>query len=429
MTTHKADSGGGSGQQQQGVLRQMLTLRHEAARDRGRPPQLPRPQPVTPARAATTAFGRVAERLYGMAVQPLSVKADAMTLAELTELLPEHPLLALLQGPGDSLGAMALCPEMVAALVEMQALGRVTTRPLERRRPTRSEALLCAEFIDLLMAELQSEMTGLEGFETFGSFRFATSLEDPRPLALLLEDRPFRSLSFQLALGSPDAREGGMLLALPQPLRATLGADPATGAATRSPGGGPISALMPPPALPAGPVTAETSAVSAPVPADALPDVPVELIGVLCRRQASLGELRALSAGKLLHLPRVRLSEARIETVQGQLLAQGKFGEAEGCHAIRLRDPAMQGDDTAAPDAPQFGGLAPSAMDAPSTMATMAAMAAMPQMDEIEIDGNGFLPPDMPLADLSEPDMFQSDPGLDALLDSPLTDHLDRAAG
>ncbi|MFN3526266.1 MAG: hypothetical protein ACK4YU_09260, partial [Paracoccus sp. (in: a-proteobacteria)] len=113
MTTQKADSGRDQERQVQGVLRQMLAARHQAARERGRPPQLPRTSPATPARAAATAFGRVAERLYGLAVQPLSVKPDAMTLSELTELLPERPLLALLQGPGDSLGAMALCPEVV----------------------------------------------------------------------------------------------------------------------------------------------------------------------------------------------------------------------------------------------------------------------------------------------------------------------------
>lgn len=371
---------------------------------------------MTPARAAATALGRVAERLFGMAVQPLSVKADAMTLAELTELLPERPLLALLQGPGDSLGALALCPEMVAALVEMQALGRVTRRPLERRRPTRSEAMLCAEFIDMLMAELRSEMAGLEGFESFDSFRFATSLEDPRPLALLLEDRPFRSLSFQLALGSPDAREGSLLLALPQPHRAGLDAKSQTGDAARLSARGPTPALAAPATKPeAVPAIPPVTMPADMLPADTLPDVPVELVGILCRRQASLGELRALGPGRLLHLPRARLSEARIETAQGQLVAQGKLGEADGCHAIRLRDPAMRGDDAAVLDGPRFGGSA-----AP-------AMGAMPQVDEP--DGNSLAPTDMPLADLTEPDMFLTDPGPDAPLDSPIPGHLDRAAG
>lgn len=410
MTTQQEESGRDQVTQAQGILRQMLAARHQAARDRGRPPQLPRTAPATPVRAAATAFGRVAERLYGLAVQPLSVKADAMTLAELTELLPERPLLALLQGPGDSLGAMALCPEMVAALVEIQALGRVTSRPLERRRPTRSEAMLCADFINALMAELQADMAGLDGFETFARFRFATSLEDPRPLGLLLEDRAFRSLSFRLAMGSPDSREGSMLLALPQPsrLREMPVADPPArpGLAVIGSGRGAAAAA----ALPA-PVAQQDEPVAPPVPlpAQTLPEVEVELVGVLCRRHVSLGDLRALGAGKLLQLPRVRLSEARIETAQGQVVAQGKFGEAEGCHAIRLRDPDSQSDEDAGSGA--FG---------PGTRADPDP--AYPGMEEYAESG-------MPLADLSEPDIFRMNEGLDLPFDSLMPVPLDRAIG
>ncbi|WP_330450512.1 hypothetical protein FLP41_09615 [Paracoccus marcusii] len=46
----------------------------------------------------------------------------------------------------------------MAALVEWQALGRVTSRGLERRRPTRSDALLCSDFINALLTELTAEM-------------------------------------------------------------------------------------------------------------------------------------------------------------------------------------------------------------------------------------------------------------------------------
>ena len=87
----------------------------------------------TPARAAATAIGRAADRLYQLPVRALSVQPGALTLAELPELLPELPLVVVLQGPGDLLGAIALCPQAVAALVEWQALGRVTSRGLERR--------------------------------------------------------------------------------------------------------------------------------------------------------------------------------------------------------------------------------------------------------------------------------------------------------
>ena len=307
-----------------GLLRRMLAARHRMERDQGKPPQLPKASAVTPARAAATACGRVADRLYGLAVRPLAVEPGAMTLAELPELLPERALLAVLQGPGDCIGTLALCPEVVAALVEVQALGRVTSRPVERRRPTRSESMLCTDFVDALMAELQLSLQGLPGFHQMPRLRFATALDDPRPLSLMLEDRPFRSIAFHLSLGGAEAREGRMLLVMPQSDEAQPLAPPPPAVA---------------PCEPAAP------------PARTMPDIPVELVGILCRRTVTLGELRGLGAGKLLHLPRVRLGDARVETLQGQLLASGKFGEYEGCHAIRLHDPLAPAADGTTPDA------------------------------------------------------------------------------
>lgn len=331
-----------------GVLRRMLAARHRMERDQGKPPGLPKAAPVTPARAAATACGRVADRLYGLAVRPLAVEPGAMTLAELPELLPERALLAVLQGPGDCIGTLALCPEVVAALVEVQALGRVTARPVERRRPTRSESMLCTDFVDALMAELQSALQGLPGFQHVPRMRFATALDDPRPLSLMLEDRPFRSIAFHLTLGGTETREGRMLLVMPQPEDSV--SEPVR------------ERMVERVAAPAEP---------APPPAETMPDIPVELVGILCRRTVTLGELRGLGAGKLLHLPRVRLADARVETLQGQLVASGKFGEYEGCHAIRLQDP----------DAPEAEGGAAQPDLAAGPLSDALALPPVPGLD------------------------------------------------
>nr|WP_111299376.1 FliM/FliN family flagellar motor C-terminal domain-containing protein [Paracoccus saliphilus] len=318
------------------VLRRMLKARAQAKLGQGGAPQLPQPPAPTPARAAGTAVGRAGDRLYGLAVQPIAVHPGALTLAELPELLPDLPLVAVLQGPGDHLGAIALCPQAVAALIEIQALGRVTSRPVERRRPTRSDAMLCTDFINALLTELPIEMEGVEGFDAIGGYRFLTHLDDARPLALMLEDRPFRSLSFRLRMGTPDSREGRVLLALPQSA---------------------LPRTRPEPALPVPVPVAQ--APGAPAPEKPRPtlqaamgDAPVEVRAVLCRRQVSLAELRALTQGRLLHLPRSCLAQATIETAAGQVLAQGKFGEAEGRHAIRLRDPAVPLAADAGPSRP-----------------------------------------------------------------------------
>ncbi|WP_265502680.1 FliM/FliN family flagellar motor switch protein [Paracoccus beibuensis] len=333
MTPPDQSDGAPRTPQGQGVLRRLLQHRSQARLGQGGAPELPQLPAPTPARAAATAIGRAADRLYGLAVLPISVKPGALTLAELPELLPDLPLVAVLQGPGDNLGAIGMCAQVVAALIEWQALGRVTNRSLGRRRPTRSDALLCSDFINAFLTELPVEMKGVEGFESIAGYRFLTPLDDPRPLGLMLEDKPYRSLSLDLRIGGTETREGRILLALPQ-----------SGNPQRTPRAeAPAIAAPPPPAPPR------------PTLHDVVQDAPVEVHGILCRRRVSLAELRGLTEGRLLSLPRSCLGQATLETVAGQVLAGGKFGEAEGCHAIRLRDLSVPDEDAVAVKGPTIG--------------------------------------------------------------------------
>ena len=73
-----------------------------------------------------------------------------------------------------------------------------------------------------------------------------------------------------------------------------------------------------------------------------------------------------------------------------QVLAIGKFGEADGCHAIRLRDPVAPAES------------APAAVPAPE--APMMAPTAGP---------------DLPIGDLHRPDAFRPDPTTAATVSPP----------
>lgn len=310
---------------QAGRLRALLQARSQKGDDK--PARLPQPQPLSPTRAAANAVGRAAERLYRLPVLPVDIRPGAATLAELPELLPDHSLMVVLQGPGDQIGAMALDFGTVTALIEVQALGRVTARPAERRKLTRSDAAICMDFVNALMAELGTEMAGVEGFGPIQGYRYATYLDDPRPLILMLEDRTYRSLSFDLRFGGGETRDGTIMIAVPHQADART-ADPRPAAALSA-----TPAASPAPAAAAPGITL----------AAAMSTAPVEVVGVLCRRMITLGDLRSLVPGKLLPLPRVSLAEARLETLDGQLLATGKLGESEGCHALRLHDPSRAG--------------------------------------------------------------------------------------
>jgi flagellar motor switch protein FliM len=92
------------------------------------------------------------------------------------------------------------------------------------------------------------------------------------------------------------------------------------------------------------------------------------------------------------------LDDARLETGQGQLLARGRLGEADGLHAIRLRHAEMP-----------LRGTAPAAAAAPAIDVANAGPRAT------GIDG---LPPlagfDMPLGDINSPDAFRDMQGIGA---------------
>ncbi|MCF3972747.1 FliM/FliN family flagellar motor switch protein [Paracoccus salsus] len=338
-----------------GVLRRLLAARSQAASGAGRAPQLPQPAAPTASRAAATAIGRAADRLYHLGVQPISVTPGALTLAELPELLPAPALLAILQGPGDLVGAMALCPETVTALIEVQTLGRITARTAEPRRPTRSDAMMCADFINALMAELATEMLDVEGFAGIKGYRYASYLDDPRPLSLMLEDKPYRSITFNVRLGGAETRDTTIFLALPTRGEGKQKPAPSVPASSVVAAGEDPQAKS---RTAAGPGSAGAKPVGAPAASTLqahVADAPVEMVGVLCRRRMTLGELRGLGEGKLLHLPKVSLTQSRLETRDGQLLAVGKFGEAEGCHAIRLSDPGAIAEAPLSEPAPQEG--------------------------------------------------------------------------
>lgn len=316
-----------SGEQAGGdlVLRRMIALRDSR--------QAPQQSAAAAAveisleRAAATALGRTAERLYKLPIYVEKVELVPVSLSELPEFLPERALLAVVEAPRDRLGAAAICPSLLASLIEMQALGRITARKPAPRRPTRTDATISADFVNLLLAELGRELAQHPGCPAFSDFRYATYLDDPRPLGLVLDDTPMLRLVLHFRIGPGGKRDGTLVLALPgdetgeKPASARTGAPPALigPSATHQAAEQPPQAPTPPPTL-----------------AEAVQAAPVTLIGVLCRRSFSLGALRDLGPGALLPLGPNALDEARLETRSGQVVARGRLGEADGFHAIRL---------------------------------------------------------------------------------------------
>ncbi len=276
------------------------------------------------------AFARAARDATGLLVEVASMSVVRRSLAELLELPPERALLALLDGPQGGLGLMAVSGEVMSALIEMQTTGRVAAAPILPRRPTRTDAAMVAGVIDRALEELETILAEEADLIWAGGFRYASFLEDPRPLGLLLEDQPYRVLSAELSLAG-DARRGSLLLALPAegrgqgPLLRGKRAEPKVAAA---PG-----------------FTADLG--------QAVQDAGCRLEAVIGRVTLPLREVMALVPDQVLALPQATLDQIALEGLDGRRVAWARLGQQKGMRALRLKDQVTETGGAAAATAPE----------------------------------------------------------------------------
>ena len=107
-----------------------------------------------------------------------------------------------------------LSPEVTASLIEKQTLGRLSSQPPALRKASRIDAAMVAGVIDRALAGLDEALAEEADLIWAGGFRYASYLEDARPLALLLEEEAYRVLTAVVSLGD-GAREGQVILVLP----------------------------------------------------------------------------------------------------------------------------------------------------------------------------------------------------------------------
>lgn len=268
-------------------------------------------------RAWRLALARAARDRMKLALDVDQLTIDRLSLAELLELPPAQSMLIVLEGPQEGLGLVILSPPVLAAMVEMQTIGRLAPVDPAARKPTRTDAAMIVPVIDQALAGLEAGLQDQADLVWAGGFRYASFLDDPRPLGLLLEDGDYRVLRASLSLGGGiplggGLRQGGLILALPFDGRgvrpAHLSEDPPT----------------------AAPDFAERLA-------DRVAGAVCPLDAVLTRISLPLAEIAALAVGGILALPQAGLERIRFEGGDASVLAEGKLGQNHGMRAVRLQ--------------------------------------------------------------------------------------------
>jgi flagellar motor switch protein FliM len=160
------------------------------------------------------ALARAANDTIALPLEVTRLSVNRRSLAELLELAPERALIAVLEGPGDGLGIITLSPPVLSAMIEMQTMGKVGSAAPPSRKPTRTDASMVAGLIDRALEDLEAGLEYDPDLTWAGGFRYASFLDDPRPLGLLLEEEHYRVLDAEVRLGN-GAKSGPVLLALP----------------------------------------------------------------------------------------------------------------------------------------------------------------------------------------------------------------------
>ena len=227
----------------------------------------------------------------------------------------------MLDGPKEGLGLLILEPDVTAGIVEMQTIGKVSAGAAMPRRPTRTDAAMTGDLIDRALILLEEALAAEEDLTWAGGFRYASFLEDARPLGLLMEDQGYRVMTAETSLGF-GAKHGRIILALPAqgrgpaPLHRRVEREAQASAAFRS-------------------------ALSAQVMAsDAV------LQGVLARVTLPIHAVLALAEGAVVPLGRAALERIDLETLGGCRLGGGRLGQNRGMRAIRMSanaEPAARG--------------------------------------------------------------------------------------
>ena len=270
------------------------------------------------------ALALAARDRLALAVDVAELALSQVSLGELLERPPERALIALLQGPGDGMGLIALAPEVLAAMIEVQTLGRVAATPVPPRRPTRTDAAMVAEVLDAALAGLEVVLAEEADLIWAGGFRYGSFLDDPRPLGLLLEDIPYRLLRAEVVLGD-GARRGQVLLALPAEGR---GSGPRRDAEEEA-------------------VAAQAGPAFATALAEQVGAADCVLDAVLARLSLPIARVLELSVGDVLALPRASIDRLGLVGLDGHTVSEGRLGQSRGMRAVRL----VAGETAARPGA------------------------------------------------------------------------------
>lgn len=264
--------------------------------------------PVTVVKAVRLALSKAADKALGLAATTTSMTEEVVQLDPLLGMLDRNGLLAVLEGPEGALGMVMVEVQMLAAIVEVQTVGRVNPGAAALRRPTRTDAAMVEPMVDDALRLLGDGLAEVPSADWALGFRYGVYIDQIRTLGLVLEDVPYRVFRVSMDLGG-GAKQGEILLAFPRDRAREK--DPAEQE----------------PEVHAGWAEKLQSTILR---------SEVQMTAVIHRASLPLSALTNWKVGDLVTLPASVLVNIRLEDAYGVAHGRAKLGQSGGFRAIRV---------------------------------------------------------------------------------------------
>ncbi len=258
---------------------------------------------MTPQKAMRLAVARAAEQALACAASVPEMAESRGAADEIGAALPDLALVLRLDRPDGARGLALLCPQVVGAVIEAQTIGRVTTAKAADRAPTRTDAIMVTDFLDLVLTGFAALATGCVPPPPVSGYVSAGSVADLRGALMALSD--VEHVHYAVALEFADGAKAGTLHLL----------------------------------LPGD--TGEASAEAGPAGWDRKLGIAVlgscaRLEAVLCRERLPLSRVTGLAVGDVLRLNAASLDRVAVCGPGGRTLLTARLGRSGAVRALRL---------------------------------------------------------------------------------------------
>ena len=294
------------------ILRRMVGARRDDA-----------PLPLTVHRALRLALSQLADEMFELDIEVRGIEDDEVNQSGTAQTVLEHAVIFLIEGPNGGTGMAVVSRDLVAALIEIQTVGEVTSRAAPERDATPTDAAMVETYVDAALVRVGGMLAEVSGEEWTGGQRLGRAVFDLHQIPLELPDIGYRRLRVAIGFG-PDSKEGELVVILPARLVAPAGVDLGRQAAE---------------AARDWQDKVETSVLAS----------EAQLSAILCRLSKSLAGIRGLRPGDRINVPAKSIANVRLEGLDGRLVAQGRLGMANGHKAIRLGQVGKDGQSDLQP--------------------------------------------------------------------------------